>query len=143
MFIQSIVVGWRTQLQVYHDKSDEPVANSLSGSSRSELNETIKKKRKKEEVVESKQERWLAPFAFSRLMHPTGNPRLPCFVCWYKYPLTSKVARVRFVPTPHTYASLNSSDRRPSGIKQVSDSLWDSDFFAGVWWRYISRPPGD
>ena len=65
-------------------------------------------------------------------MCTTGSPRVSCFVWWYKHLRISKVIRIQFVPTPHTYETLNSSIRRVMGAEQVSDTLQNLGFFVGA-----------
>ena len=117
-------------VQVYLDKSDWLVAKNASDLLKSDLDETNSKVLKY--VAKLKRELWLAPLAFSQDLGRKANPKVPCFVWWSKHLLDTKENRVRFIPTPRSYVSPNSSVWRPSGNFQISDSLRDLGFVGGA-----------
>ena len=103
------------------------ISSDLSKSGLNETNKNVKKK-----VAKFKRERWLALFVFSSDLGTTGHPKVPCFVWWSKHSVDTKVARVRFVPTPHSRVSLKTSVWSLLGVEQISDNIQGLGFFGGV-----------
>ena len=133
------------QIQVYFDKSDGSSATVDRPSVCPSLTKSTKKQKKIKKSGSVETGALAMFFCFfswtaSNLkgFDRTGNPGVPCFMCWSKDILIGKLTWVRFVPTPRFQVSLNSFFVACLALTDVQHSSGFRFLCRGRSWRYRS-----